>query len=205
MHQESLVIIIILLLAVIVGLFFHMKMQEKKPPTPADCSKCPASTKNTLLDTLWKAHVMWTREYMIAKLNSLKEAELIKGKLMSNHSEMVGVYAYKYGKAKVEKLSELLQTHIVVLDELLNDLGVKGQVDLSVIHMWQQNGVDVSNELCKLIGGNAQAGKDINAAFAQHLTYTMEEIGNYARANFGVSIQQYENALSQISNLVKYY
>jgi hypothetical protein len=100
--------------------------------------------------TLWTDHVVWTRDYIVAAVGDLPDAEAAAARLMKNQEDIGGAVARFYGAAAGQQLTTLLKEHISIAVDLIKAAKMgdnAGQQQLDA--RWQQNGVAIAEFLSK--------------------------------------------------------
>ncbi|MBS0626858.1 MAG: hypothetical protein JSS09_01455 [Verrucomicrobia bacterium] len=86
---------------------------------------------------LWGEHIFWTRNYLVETFSNRPTNQIVN-RLMQNQKDLGG---------ENEKLVGLLQEHIKIASQIVNDIiqGIPIETDLA---LWQQNAIQIAKELC---------------------------------------------------------
>jgi hypothetical protein len=99
---------------------------------------------------LWTDHVVWTRDYIVAAVGDLPDAQAAASRLLKNQEDIGGAVAKYYGAPAGQQLTTLLKEHITIAVDLIKaakagDKAGQGQAD----SRWQQNAEQIADFLSK--------------------------------------------------------
>src|SRR5204863_7283032 len=97
---------------------------------------------------LWTAHVVWTRDYIIAAVGDEPDQQAASDRLMKNQQDIGTAIAAYYGTDAGDKLTALLKDHILISVDVIkaakaNDMAKVNACD----NRWQANGEDIATFL----------------------------------------------------------
>jgi hypothetical protein len=172
-----------------------------------------AETKLVLaLRDLWVDHTDWTRMYIVSFLADLPDAEVVAQRLLRNQEDIGNAIKPFYGKEAGNKLTELLNGHILVAVDLLK-AAKAGDSNATAVSEgeWYQNADEIATFLSS---ANPNWSKeDLRNMLNEHLVLTKAEAvarltGNYTGdiATFD-QIHKHANGMSDaiVAGIVKQF
>ncbi|OGS36124.1 MAG: hypothetical protein A2506_11595 [Elusimicrobia bacterium RIFOXYD12_FULL_66_9] len=124
--------------------------------------------------TLWVAHVIWGREYIVATLWEDPDQTAVAARLWRNQEEIGALFATYYGEAVGTQLADVLKRHILISADVVDALktGQDGELHESQ-KRWQEN----AGELVVLLSGvNPKWSKQALAdVLGEHMALTTKE------------------------------
>lgn len=122
---------------------------------------------------LWYDHILYTRLYLLAKVNNSIAASGYATRLLKNQEDL-GNTIGKVGE-KARRLIELLKEHILLAVQIVDaNLGKASKAKLdSLVAKWFENGNEVADHLVSLVGGKKE---DFRNMMKAHLTRTAGEL-----------------------------
>jgi hypothetical protein len=164
------------------------------------------------LRDLWVDHTDWTRMYIVSFLADLPDTDIVAQRLLKNQEDIGNVIKPFYGDEAGNKLTELLNGHILVAVDLLK-AAKAGDSNAAAISEkeWYQNADEIATFLSN---ANPNWSKDdLTKMLNEHLTLTKAEAvarltGNYTGdiATFD-QIHKHANGMSDaiVAGIVKQF
>jgi hypothetical protein len=179
----------------------------------SDTVPTDAETKLVLaLRDLWVDHTDWTRMYIVSFLAGLPDTDVVAQRLLKNQEDIGDAIKPFYGEEAGNKLTELLNGHILVAVDLLK-AAKAGDSNATAVseREWYQN----ADEIATFLGSaNPNWSKDdLRKMLNEHLTLTKAEAvarltGNYTGdiATFD-QIHKHANGMSDaiVAGIVKQF
>jgi hypothetical protein len=146
---------------------------------------------------LWSDHVMWTREYVLASLDSRPEAPKVAARLLKNQEEIGNAIVPYYGQAAGDKLGALLKEHILVAVDLLDAAKTNNTTKFKDADMrWRKNAADLAAFLSS--ANPNWKTQDIVSMLNNHLNLTTQEAVAHMNKNYDEDIRLYDQIYNQI-------
>lgn len=131
---------------------------------------------------LWYDHILYTRLYLLAKVNNSIAASGYATRLLKNQEDLGNTIGRVGEKAK--RLIELLKEHILLAVQIVDaNLGKSSKAKLdSLVAKWFENGNEVADHLVSLVGGKKEDFRNMTGlrpepkAMRAHLTRTANEL-----------------------------
>ena len=176
--------------------------QEKyeQPETTTSSSMTPAQTSGisqkqvdlkTTMRKLWTDHVVWTREYIVAAVNGMGDAQADANRLLQNQTDIGNAVAAYYGQDAGNKVTDLLKQHILIAVDLINDLKKNDQTKFNADNdKWKANANEIADFLAS---ANPNWSKqDLEDMMAKHLATTTEEVSDYFNKKYDKDVQDFD-------------
>jgi hypothetical protein len=172
-----------------------------------------AETKLVLaLRDLWVDHTDWTRMYIVSFLADLPDTDVVAQRLLKNQEDIGNAIKPFYGEDAGNKLTDLLNGHILVAVDLLKEAKAGDSSAAAVSEEeWYQNADEIASFLS---GANPNWSKDdLRNMLNEHLVLTKAEAvarltGNYTGdiATFD-QIHKHANGMSDaiVAGIVKQF
>ena len=140
---------------------------------------------------LWSDHVIWTRDYIIAELDSKPDAQAAADRLMKNQEEIGAALAAYYGDEAGNTVTTLLKEHIAIAVDLVAD--VKSGNTTKFVEdtaKWMQNGQEIADALSSL---NPNWSKAMASEMMQtHLVTTAAELEARAAKQWEADVKAFD-------------
>lgn len=161
---------------------------------------------------LWVDHTDWTRMYIVSFLADLPDADVVAQRLLKNQEDIGNAIKPFYGEEAGNKLTELLNGHILVAVDLLK-AAKAGNLNAAAVSEkeWYQNADEIATFLSS---ANPKWSKDdLTKMLNEHLVLTKAEAvarltGNYTGdiATFD-QIHKHANGMSDaiVAGIVKQF
>jgi hypothetical protein len=146
---------------------------------------------------LWSDHVIWTREYVIASLDSRPEAPKVAERLLKNQEEIGNAIVPYYGKAAGDQLGALLKEHILVAVDLLDAARTNNTTKFKDADTrWHKNAADLATFLSS--ANPNWKTQEIVSMLNNHLNLTTQEAVAHMNKNYDEDIRLYDQIYNQI-------
>jgi len=122
---------------------------------------------------VWIDHVVYTRMFIVSSLNNLENLGVVTKRLLRNQDDISYFFKKKYGSHVAELVSKLLKEHIMIANDLVNN--IKNKKDYKIdMEKWKQNAKKIAEALHSL-----NKSVSINSWYSmmnQHLDLTADEL-----------------------------
>lgn len=149
---------------------------------------------------LWSDHVIWTRQYIVARLGATPDAEAAAARLLKNHEDIGRAVAAYYGDDAGTALTGLLKDHVMIAVDLV-DAAKKGDA-VALQHanqLWDRNAADIAVFL-----GAANPNwrtSDLLDLMTQHLNLTRDEVTAHLRHRWVDDVRAFDLIQTEILTL----
>lgn len=158
------------------------KEQSDRPVKPRLNSASITALKLAMRD-LWVDHVVWTRLYIISAVAGAPDVDFAAQRLLKNQEDIGNAIKPFYGEEAGNKLTSLLNDHILIAVDLLNaaKAGDNAGVE-NAEKKWYQNADDIATFLSD--ANPRWSEEDLREMLHKHLALTKAEAvarltGNY--------------------------
>ena len=125
---------------------------------------------------LWTAHVVWTRDYIVAATLNQPDAPAALNRLMKNQDDIGNAMAKFYGAAAGRQLTTLLKDHIAIAGDIVKAaMGGDKAGQKAADDKWHQNAIQISDFLSKANPNWPRA--TLLEMMNTHLSTTAAELG----------------------------
>jgi len=196
MKKSYLFILGISIIALLAGGCNKTKSNENNDPAINDYQA--EITLHQDMRKLWTDHVVWTRIYIIAAVNSSADAEAVADRLLKNQEDIGDAVASYYGNDAGDKLTELLKEHILIAVDLIKAAKVKNQEKFNETNTkWKKNGQEIADFLSSANPKNwpQQTMRDM---MNEHLATTTDEVTARLDKQYEDDIKAYDAVYDHI-------
>lgn len=170
--------------------------QMTTAPDPTKSDAAWALRQN--MRKLWTDHVVWTRDYIIAAVAGLPDAQAASVRLLQNQTDIGNAVAAYYGTDAGNKLTDLLKQHILIAVDLINDAKAKNQTKFNADNTkWQQNANDIADFLSNANPTN-WPDQDLRDMMAKHLQTTTAEVQARLNKDWAGDVTAYDAVYDHI-------
>lgn len=143
---------------------------------------------------LWEDHVAWTRLAIVTFADDSPSFPATAERLLQNQVDIGDAIKPYYGEEAGDRLTELLQEHILIAVEILQAADA-GDTDAlaDARARWAVNGDDIGNFLGAADPRHWPADQ-MRAGMATHLEQTFSEAANELSGDYEASVADYEEA-----------
>ncbi len=171
--------------------------ERSHQPSDAGSSEAAVAFRNDMRK-LWEDHITWTRLFIISAAADLPDKGPTTDRLLQNQVDIGNAIKPLYGDAAGEKLTSLLQTHIVTAADLLAaaKAGDTAKVDAAKAS-WYANADEIA---AFLSGANPSEWPldEMKAMMRSHLDLTLEEAVARLQGDFTGDIAAYGKVHQEI-------
>lgn len=147
---------------------------------------------------LWEDHITWTRLFIVSASAGLPDADATTQRLLSNQQDIGDAIKPFYGRAAGERLSSLLQEHIMVAADLV---GAAKAGDQAAVERhsgaWYRNANEIGDFLHKA-NPSHWPRREMRSMMREHLDLTMREAAAHLERNHRADIRAYDRIHRQI-------
>jgi hypothetical protein len=147
---------------------------------------------------LWDDHVTWTRLYIVSAAADLPNKDATAKRLLQNQVDIGDAVKPFYGDAAGEKLTALLNDHILIAAELI-DAAKAGQTDKKddASKRWYANADEIASFLS---GANPKnwPPNEMKSMMHEHLDLTTAEVVAHLTKDWVADVAAYDKAREQI-------
>ena len=167
----------------------------------ADAAEQRGLTEQRLHDEmrrLWEDHITWTRLFIVSASADLPDTPATTQRLLRNQQDIGDAIKPFYGRAAGERLTSLLQEHIVVAADLLAAAKAGDQAAVERHSAaWYRNAGQIATFLSK---ANPQhwARKEMRSMMREHLDLTLQEAVAHLEQRHRTDIRTYDRIHRQI-------
>lgn len=175
-------------------------MSTVQPQTQTQPVKTTISIQEMMLRMdmrkLWEDHITWTRIYLISEINNSPDARNVAARLLKNQEDIGTAIKPYYGEESGNKLTQLLQAHIVGFIELTRAIKVNDQTAVTdITNKAYQNAGEIGT-LLSSVNPNWPA-ETVTGALREHVDLTKQEAMDMANGNFDAGIADYDRIHDQ--------
>jgi hypothetical protein len=147
---------------------------------------------------LWSDHVIWTRDYVIAAVAGLPDADSAAGRLLKNQEDIGNAVVPLYGESAGEALTDLLKQHILIAVDLV-DAAKSG--DDAKFQENDQKWTENAEEIAALLSGanpDNWPKDDVVDLLMQHLNLTKGEVVARLQENWDDDVAAFDDIFTEI-------
>ena len=150
---------------------------------------------------LWEDHITWTRLFIVSAAADLPDKEATTNRLLRNQVDIGDAIKPFYGRAAGERLTELLQEHIVVAADLLG-AAKAGDTEAVERHSarWYRNANQIAGFLHKA-NPDEWGRREMRRMMRKHLDLTLTEAVAHLEGNHRLDIRSYDRIHRQILHM----
>lgn len=149
------------------------------------------------LRRLWADHVIWTRQYVVAAVGDMPDAEAAAGRLLANQEHIGGAITPYYGTAAATTLTGLLRQHILIAVDLV-EAAKAGDTETFAIAdaKWTGNAEEIADLLS---GANPNwAKRDVVDLLGLHLSLTKQQVVARLEQNWEADVEAFDQIFTEI-------
>jgi hypothetical protein len=141
---------------------------------------------------LWEEHIVWTREFIVSFAADADDQDEVAARLLANQAHIGDAIKPFYGDAAGEKLTALLEEHILGAVTLLQ-AAKSGDPDAfeAANAAWYENGRQIAQFLNSANPENWPLDQTTHH-MTMHLDLTLQEAANRLGGNFTADIADYD-------------
>jgi hypothetical protein len=142
---------------------------------------------------LMEDHIVFTRCFIISVAHDLPDAGATAGRLLSNQVDIGNTFATYYGSGIGNRLTELLQEHILIAADILVAAHA-GDADAAATAQaaWYVNGNEIADFLHRINPRNYRRG-ETRELFKMHLDTTLVEAVARLTGDFDADLEAYDD------------
>ncbi|MGE5480198.1 MAG: glycosyltransferase [Chloroflexota bacterium] len=146
---------------------------------------------------LWTDHVVWTREYIIARVDGASDPQAAATRLLKNQDDIGAAIATYYGKTVGDSLTSLLKEHITIAVDLVDAAIAKDQTKFNNFNTkWSQNGQKIADYLSSANPNWPQA--TLREMMTKHLQTTAVEVNARLNKDYAADVQAFDDIYNHI-------
>jgi hypothetical protein len=147
---------------------------------------------------LWEDHITWTRLFIVSASADLPDTPATTKRLLRNQQDIGDAIKPFYGRAAGERLTSLLQEHIVVAADLLASAKAGDQAAVERHSgAWYRNAREIADFLHAANPRNWARG-EMRAMMREHLDLTLTEAVAHLERDHRTDIRTYDRIHRQI-------
>ncbi len=147
---------------------------------------------------LWEDHITWTRLFIVSASADLPDTPATTKRLLRNQQDIGDAIKPFYGRAAGERLTSLLQEHILVAADLLASAKAGDQAAVERHSgAWYQNGREIADFL-HAANPRHWARGEMRAMMREHLDLTLTEAVAHLERDHRTDIRSYDRIHRQI-------
>lgn len=182
-----------LLLLFLLNLFFiPLKAKAIETNSLADDSQTKSKCDLKMSERkLWIDHVLWTRNYIIADMNSLEDKANVLERLLKNQDDIGNSLKPYYGEEAANKLSALLREHIKIAGQVLDAAESGNKDDFEKYNkLWHQNADQISDFLSSANPNYSK--KLLKSMLYEHLDLITEAVNARLKKDWKADIDAFD-------------
>jgi hypothetical protein len=150
---------------------------------------------------LWKDHVVWTRDYIVAAMAGAPDADAAAARLLRNQEDIGNAIVPFYGAEAGQGLTLHLKDHILIAVDLIELVKAEdfGERFKELNRRWDENAADIASFLGGL--NPYWPEKDIADLLAQHLALTKKEVDARLFGDWEKDVAAFDDILTEILTL----
>lgn len=179
------------------GKAWSMLHLRRTPAASANGSPDQASSLQAALRRLWADHVIWTRQYVVAAVGNMPDAEAAAGRLLENQKHIGGAMAPYYGTPAANALTDLLRQHILIAVDLVEAAKAGDTQTFALADAkWTANAEQIADLLS---GANPNWPKaDVVDLLGLHLSLTKQEVVARLEENWDADVEAFDQIFTEI-------
>lgn len=148
---------------------------------------------------LWIDHVLWTRNYIIADIDSLEDKEAVLERLLKNQDDIGNSIKPYYGEEAGNKLSSLLREHIKLAGQVLDASKSGNKNDFEKYNkLWYQNVDEIADFLSS--ANPKYSNKILKSILHKHLDLILEAVNARLNKDWKADIDAYDRGEDHMIN-----
>ena len=150
---------------------------------------------------LWEDHITWTRLFIVSAAADLPDKQATTERLLRNQVDIGNAIKPYYGRAAGNRLTELLQEHIVGAADILTaaKAGDQDGVDRAT-EAWYRNGNEIADFLHDANPGEWPR-REMRRMMRDHLDLTLQEAVAHLERDHSTDIRTYDRIHRQILHM----
>lgn len=192
--MKTLIVILLMMTAVITGGISYAQSRNNSTANKVEmsmpCSKSAIDLR-LAMRKLWEDHITYTRNYIISALSDLGDTNTIAQRLLKNQQDIGDAIKPYYGNNAGNKLTVLLQNHILIATEVVKAAKMGNNKDLDQANKkWRANADDIATFLS---GANPNwTKKDLTDMLYKHLDLTTGEVVSRLKKDWAADVNFYD-------------
>ncbi|HEX2293925.1 MAG TPA: hypothetical protein VHN37_01300 [Actinomycetota bacterium] len=148
---------------------------------------------------LWEDHIAWTRLFIVSAVDDLGDVDVTAARLLRNQKEIGDAIKPFFGDAAGDRLTELLDEHILVAADLLT-AAKKGDDDAvaRASDAWYRNGNAIADFLA---GAGVGEKSGLRSMMKGHLDTTLDEATARLSGDYEAEIAAYDEVRNHIHHM----
>lgn len=140
---------------------------------------------------LWIEHILWTRNYILANINSLEDKEAVLQRLLKNQDDIGNSIQTYYGKEAASRLSSLLKEHIEIAGQILDAAKNNNKDDLEKYNkLWHENADKIADFLSS--SNPNYSNKVLKNMLYKHLNLLTQEVTARLNKDWNANIEAFD-------------
>ncbi len=174
---------------------------EREMNSKGSAQSTKAAALKTEMRRLWEDHITWTRLYIISALADMPDKDAATTRLLQNQVDIGNAVKPFYGEAAGEKLTSLLQSHILIAANLVAaaKAGDKTKQD-DATKRWYGNADEIAGFLSSANPSN-WPDEATKAMMHEHLKATTAEVVARLQGKWKDDVAAYDAVHSQILHM----
>lgn len=155
------------------------------------------------LRKLWIDHVLWTRSFIISRVEGLSDLEKVTNRLLRNPQDFADLFGVFYGVEIGNELKDLLTEHLLIAADLVN-AAIQGNTEKvnNERALWYNNADEIANFLSTI---NPYWNISIwQQHLYDHLSLTENEAVQRISGNYEEDIMLYDRIEDQALSMADY-
>lgn len=158
---------------------------------------------NNLLRKLWEQHIMWTRSFIISTVDNLGDLEFVEKRLLQNPYDFAEVLRTYYGDEKADEFARLLEEHLQIAGELLNQAKAGNtQAADNTRQRWYENAAEIAAFLAEI--NPYWSEEEWNNMLNEHLKITEQEADTRLKKQYEENVALYDDIEAQALAMADY-
>ncbi len=140
---------------------------------------------------LWIDHVLWTRNYIIADIDSLEDKGPALERLLKNQDDIGNYIKPYYGEEAGNKLSSILREHIQLAGQVLDAAQSGNKNDFEKYNkLWYQNADQIADFLSS--ANPKYSNKTLKSMLHKHLDLILEAVNARLKKDWKSDIDAFD-------------
>lgn len=156
------------------------------------------------MSTLWDQHVFWTRLLIISILESLKDLEETKRRLLKNPVDLGILFGKFYGPNVQEVITKLLTAHFVIGANLITAFKDNDTQTITEQNkLWYDNADRMAGAFISI--NPYYIEEDVKKMLYNHLDLTKNEVALRLAGNYAEDIKNFDMIEKQALEMANYF
>lgn len=168
---------------------------------PMDTENLPCNKKTVNLINkerkLWSDHVLWTRNFIISDLESLKDKNAVLQRLLKNQEDLGNSIKPYYGEKAGNEFAKLLKEHIVIAGQVVDAAKSGNKANFEKFNkQWHKNADQIADFLSKTNPNwSKKTAKDM---LYKHLQFITEEVTARLNKDWKKNIEAFDRGINHM-------